>query len=210
MELSGAGQRHRVVLEVLNGIPVTEVAERLGVARQVVARSARPRPDTGSMRDKWVHVGRLWTNGERFLAVDAALRGAWQGGSDMEVFETEADLVAIVQASDSDYPEVLTRALGYPVADDLDGDTLKVPSGEIAIFSAGLDGTGPGSEPFASARPGPVPPVYRPLAYRDPQPPGLLMPAQHAEYKLKVRWYTMLDEDNCFARWLLIPIHAND
>lgn len=30
------------------------------------------------MRDKWVHVGRPWTNGEQFLAVDAALRGAWQ------------------------------------------------------------------------------------------------------------------------------------
>lgn len=33
------------------------------------------------MRDKWVHIGRLWTNGETFLAVDAALRGGWQGAS---------------------------------------------------------------------------------------------------------------------------------
>jgi hypothetical protein len=199
------------------------------------------------MRDKWVHVGRLWTNGEQFHAVDAALRGAWKGSSDdfeeiilvaierqgssvpggtgrallvgadgfcddswMEVFETETGLVAIVQASGPDYPEVLARALGYPVANDLDGDTLEAPSGEIAIFSAGLDDTGPDSGPFVSARPGPVPPVYRPSAYGDPQPPGLLMPAQHAEYKLKVRWYTRLDEDNCFARWLLTPIHAND
>lgn len=36
------------------------------------------------MRDPWVHVGpvsRPWTNGEPFLAVDAALRGAWRGYS---------------------------------------------------------------------------------------------------------------------------------
>jgi hypothetical protein len=31
------------------------------------------------MRDAWTHVGRLWTNGEPFLAVDAALCEAWQG-----------------------------------------------------------------------------------------------------------------------------------
>jgi hypothetical protein len=30
------------------------------------------------------------------------------------------------------------------------------------------------------------------------------------EYKLKARWYTRLDEDNCFARWLLISIQAID
>src|ERR1700739_4362046 len=33
------------------------------------------------MRDPWVHVGRLWTNGEPFLAVDATLRSAWHGFS---------------------------------------------------------------------------------------------------------------------------------
>jgi hypothetical protein len=35
--------------------------------------------------------------------------------------------------------------------------------------------------------------------------PGLLIAAAQTEYKLKVRWYTRRDEDNCFARWLLIP-----
>jgi hypothetical protein len=30
---------------------------------------------------RWRHVGRLWTNGEPFLAVDATLRDAWQGFS---------------------------------------------------------------------------------------------------------------------------------
>jgi hypothetical protein len=201
------------------------------------------------MRDPWVHVGRLWTNGETFLAVDAALRGAWHGASNedfeevildaieqqdtsipvgtgrallvgadgavnddswMEIFATETGIVAIVQASGPDYPEALARALGYPNADDLDGDTLKAPSGEIAIFSAALDGTGPDSGPWASARSGPVPPVYLPYAYGHPTPPSILLPAPHAEYKLKIRWCTSLYEDTRFARWLLIPTNPSD
>jgi hypothetical protein len=206
------------------------------------ARAWYPAPDTRSMRDEWVHVGRLWTNGEPFLAVDAALRGAWQGHSNddfdqlselgwqdtsvpvgtgravivgadgvvrddswMEVFETGAGVVAIVQASGPDYPEVLARALRYPAEEDEDGDALAVGSGEIAIFSSALDGKGPHSDPFASARPGQVPPVYRACFYGEPPPSGLLLPAPHVAYKLKVRWYTILDEDNCFARWLLVP-----
>ena len=114
--------------------------------------------------------------------------------------------MAVVQAAGPDYPEVLARALGYPVDDDQDGDALKVGSGEIAIFSAALDGTGPYSGPLASTQPGPVPPVHGPPS-RDVDP-GLLIPAPHPEYKLKVRWYTRLDEDNSFARWLLIPAQA--
>jgi hypothetical protein len=197
------------------------------------------------MRDPWVHVGRLWTNGEPFLAVDAALRGAWHGysnddydqvttlgwqdtsvpvgagravlvGADgvvrddswIEVFESEAGLVAIMQASGPDYPDVLAWALGYPETDDQDGDMLKVGSAELAIFSAATDGTGPYPAPLANARPGPVPPVHGPPSSQ--ADPGLLIPAPHAGYKLKVRWYTKLDEDNCFARWLLIPMHASD
>lgn len=155
------------------------------------------------MREPWVHVGRLWTNGDPFLAVDAALRPAWHGysnddydqeviplgwedtsvpvgagravlvGADgvvrddswAEVFATAGGLVAVVQASGPDYPEVIARALGYPVTDDQDGDA---------------------------------------------DDPGLLIPARHTEYELKVRWYTRLDEDNRFARWLLIPVRAGD
>jgi hypothetical protein len=90
--------------------------------------------DTGSMGDQWVHVGRLWTNGDPFLAVDAG--------------------------------------------------------------------------PFVNARSGPVPSVHGPPSRE--VGPGLLISARHTEYKLKVRWYTRLDEDNCFARWLLIPAQAND
>ncbi len=151
------------------------------------------------MRDRWVHVGRLWTNGDPFLAVDAGLRDAWHGysnddydqvitlgwqdtsvpvgagravlvGADgvvrddswIEVFATETGLVAIVQASGPNYPDVLARALGYPVADDQDGDALKVGRGELAIFSAAIDGTGPYSGPLINARPGPVPSVHGP------------------------------------------------
>jgi hypothetical protein len=40
---------------------------------------ARLEPDTGPMHDPWVHIGRLWTNGDPFLAVDATLRSAWRG-----------------------------------------------------------------------------------------------------------------------------------
>jgi hypothetical protein len=131
-----------------------------------------------------MHVGRLWTNGEPLLAVDAALRDAWQGfsndqfrqvvelgpqdtsvpvgsgravavGADgvvrddswMEVFVAASGLVAIVQAAGPDYPDLLAKALEYPDADDQDGGTLEVSSGEVVIFSAAADGAGPYSMP---------------------------------------------------------------
>jgi len=197
------------------------------------------------MRDLWVHVGRLWTNGEPFLAIDAALRGGWRGysnddfgqvitlgwqhtsvpagtgravlvGADgvvrddswIEVFHTGTGHLAFVQASGPHYPDALARALSYPVADDQDGDVLEAASGKLAIFSAATDGTGPHSGPWAAAEPGPVPPVHGPPTRE--ADPGLLIPVPHARHKLKVPWHTMLDEDNCFARWLLIPHTAND
>jgi len=58
--------------------------------------------------------------------------------------------------------------------------------------------------------PGPVrcrPVTVRPRARADP---GFLISVRHTGYKLKVRWYTRLDEDNCFARRLLIPAQASD
>jgi hypothetical protein len=111
--------------------------------------------------------------------------------------------VAFVQASGPDYPDALARALAYPAADDLDGDELSVSSGLIAIFSSALDGAGPRSQPLVTARPGPVPDDDElPPGENDP---GLLISAVAARYTLKVRWYTRLDEDSCFARWLLIP-----
>src|SRR5215831_4826145 len=196
------------------------------------------------MRDAWIHVGRLWTNGEPFLAVDAALGDAWHGlsndefgqiiglgphdtsipvgagravlvGGDGEVRDDSwievfaaGGLVAIVQAAGPDYPDVLARALGYPDVDDQAGDTLNVSSGELAIFSAVFDGTGPYSVPLLPAQPGPVPPLDGPPS--DEAGQGLRLPATYRAYKLKVRRYTELDQRNCFARWLLIPAELQD
>jgi hypothetical protein len=207
---------------------------------------ARLQLDTGPMHDPWGHIGRLWTNGDPYLAVDAALRSAWRGfsnddydlvvtlspeedtsvpvgagrgvlvGADgvvgdegwMEVFTTKSGCIAVVQASGPDYPNILARALAYPVEDDQDGDALTVDSGQLAIFSAAADGTGPYSGPWTSAQPGPVPDVPGPPA--DGMDPGLLMPVPHNRYRFKVRWYTRPDEDHCFARWVLTPASPDD
>ncbi|HEY3958848.1 MAG TPA: hypothetical protein VGM53_36260 [Streptosporangiaceae bacterium] len=197
------------------------------------------------MRSTWTHVGRLWTNGDPFLAVDAALRDAWHGfskrdydqvvrlgsqdtsipvgtgravlvGGDalvrddswIEVFEGATGLVAIVQAAGPDYPDVLSRALDYPDAGDEDGDTLTVSSNQVAIFSAAVDGTGPYSNGLHIFQPGPVPLVHGPPSREVNQ--GLLFSTAHTAYKLKGRWHTELDANNCFARWLLIPAQANE
>ncbi|TMR99347.1 hypothetical protein EJK15_07255 [Nonomuraea basaltis] len=192
------------------------------------------------MRGPWVHAGRLWTNGDPFLAVDASLRGAWHGFSDnqyddivdlgpedtsipvgagwaalvgadgvvrddswMEVFQAEDGGIAVVQASGPDYPRALTEALRYPDTDDEDGAPLIVHSGEIALFSAACDGAGPHSQPLVPARPGPVPPVHGRPSHEDD--PGLLISTTYTTFTFKVRWYTQLDEEGCFARWLLTP-----
>jgi hypothetical protein len=196
------------------------------------------------MRESWAHVGRLWTNGEPFLALDAALREAWRGASDdefdkivelgpdvtsvpvgpgsaalvggdgvvrddswIEVFQAAHGPIAIVQASGPDYPHALARALDHPSTDDEDGCALHVRSGTLALFSAAVDGAGPHSTPLLAARPGPVPPVHGPPSRG--VDPGLLLSTTHTAYKLKVRWYTELDENNRFARWLLIPGRDN-
>jgi hypothetical protein len=49
-ELNVVEQRYQAVLQVLDGIPVTEVAERFGVARQTVHRYDAQSPCSGSMR----------------------------------------------------------------------------------------------------------------------------------------------------------------
>lgn len=132
------------------------------------------------MNEQWVHVGRLWTNGEPFLAVDTELRDLWRGHSDdhfdqvvalgwesaiiaigsgraavvgadgvvrddswMEVFESSSGAFAVIQASGPDYPGVISAALTFPDCDDQDGGVIEVPSGELTVFSAAVDGTGP-------------------------------------------------------------------
>jgi hypothetical protein len=176
--------------------------------------------DTDSVEVSWVHVGRLWTNGEPFLAVDAAIRDEWHGftaddfeqvitlspeetgvtvgarravliGADgvvrddswVEVFTGASGAIAVVQASGPDYPQALAQALAYPAAGDALGETLTVDSGELAIFSAACDGTGPYAAPFVPAQPGPVPHVHVP-----PSPdtdPGLLLTTGETVFQLR-------------------------
>ncbi|MFG2100968.1 hypothetical protein ACGFJ5_10235 [Micromonospora echinaurantiaca] len=197
------------------------------------------------MRESWAHVGRLWTNGEPFLAVDAIGRSEWRGYSNddfervidlaaeattisvgagtaaliggdgvvrddswIEVFQSEAGVLAFVQASGPDYPSVLAAALQYPDTEDDDGEHLLVGCGELAVFSTALDGTGEYSAPLSPARPGPVPLVHG-APRREPDPGLLLQTGNATTYRLKTRWYTELNSDSCFARWLLIPVRNN-
>lgn len=199
--------------------------------------------DTVTVHTSWTHIGRLWTNGEPYLAVDTAVRRFWRGMSDdeydrivnmtqeetsiavagstallvgadgfvrddswMDVFESAGGTLAIVQASGPDYRGTLESALRYPTATDDVGDTLSVPSGEIAIFSAALDGTGEHAMPLSPPHPGPPPAEHG----RPPSPEpntGLLLPAHSNGYRLRIRWYTEIDNESCFARWLFIPAH---
>ncbi len=89
----------------------------------------------------WVHVGRLWTNGEPFLAMDAALRQQWRGGSDEDLFEDR-----IVGLG----PEVSSIRVGTATALFVGGDgvvrddswmeVLEADDGALAIVqAAGLD-----------------------------------------------------------------------
>jgi hypothetical protein len=69
----------------------------------------------------------------------------------MEVFTTESGCIAVVQASGPDYPDILARALAYPVENDQDGDALTVDSGQLAISAP------PQTAPDNIRAPGPVP-----------------------------------------------------
>jgi hypothetical protein len=194
----------------------------------------------------WVHIGRLWSNGDAFLAVDAPLREAWRGFSEehydrviemtlqetgipvgsgravivatdgvvrddtwIEVLQSDVGSLAFVQASGPDYRRAVLGGLTYPDAEDQNGDTLTVPSGELAIFSAAVDGVGQYSAPLLSGRPGSVPLEHAPPTPGDVEA-GLLLSVRSPAYRLKVRWYSRLDQDSCFARWLLIPTEDRD
>jgi hypothetical protein len=189
----------------------------------------------------WTHVGRIWTNGEPFLAMDAPLREHWHGGTDedaydrlchlgwevmsvpvgpgraalvgtdgvvgdegwLEVFTSEHGGLAVVQVSGADYGSLLATALGFPTDEDTPGDVIEVDSGDLALFSAAVDGTGPDGAELVPASQGP-PPVTNPPTSRNVEP-GLLLAVDKGEYTLRVRWYTELGDDGCFARWLLLP-----
>jgi hypothetical protein len=49
----------------------------------------------------------------------------------MEVFTTKAGCIAVVQASGPDYPDILARALAYPVEDDQDVDVQSLDQGHV-------------------------------------------------------------------------------
>ncbi|MGX7671085.1 hypothetical protein [Plantactinospora sp. DSM 117369] len=123
----------------------------------------------------------------------------------MEVFESAEGTLAIVQASGPDYRGTLESALHHPSTTDDVGDALSIPSGDIAIFSAALDGTGEHAMPLSPPQPGPPPAEHGPPS-REPDT-GLLLPTRSNGYSLKVRWYTKIDDQSCFARWLLLPTH---
>ncbi len=196
------------------------------------------------VRNDWDHVGRLWTSGEQFLAMDSAGRSDWRGHTDdefdrtvdltwqdtglavgsrmaalvggdgvvrddswVEVFRSGSGALAFVQAAGTDYRRVLAAALEYPDDQDLDGVMLEIRSGELAVFTAAADGDGEFANPFEQARPGPVPAKHGPPSRA--VDPGLLISTDGVTaYRLKVRWYTTLDDDSCFARWLLLPVPA--
>lgn len=197
------------------------------------------------VRNNWDHVGRLWTNGEQFLAMDSAGRSDWRGHTDdefdrtvnltwqetgltvgsgmaalvggdgvvrddswIEVFRGASGALAFVQAAGPDYRKVLAAALEYPDDQDLEGVTIAVRSGELAVFTAVVDGDGEFASPFEQARPGPVPEEHGPPSRDDD--PGLLIGTDAVTaFQLKVRWYTTFDDESCFARWLLLPVSAD-
>ncbi|BCL12399.1 hypothetical protein [Micromonospora sagamiensis] len=130
--------------------------------------------------------------------------GVVRDDSWIEVFQSEDGSLAFVQASGPDYPTVLAAALEYPDAEDDTGRDLVVGSGGLAVFSTALDGDGEYSAPLSPTRPGPVPVVHGPPA-RQPDPGMLIQTTDTTTYRFKIRWYTELDDDDCFARWLLVP-----
>jgi hypothetical protein len=83
----------------------------------------------------WVHVGRLWTNGEPFLAVDAVLRDAWHGSSD-----DEFDQIVEIDPQDTSIPVGAGRAVVVGgdgvVRDDSWIEVFAATSGLVAFVQA--------------------------------------------------------------------------
>ena len=96
---------------------------------------ARLEPDTGSMHDPWEHIGRLWTNGDPYLAVDAALRSAWRGFSN-----DDYDLVVGLSWEDTSVPVGAGRGLlvgaDGVVGDDSWMEVFINKSGRLAVVQA--------------------------------------------------------------------------
>src|SRR5689334_12171310 len=91
------------------------------------------------VRERWVHIGRLWTNGDPFLAVDAAFRSAWRGFSEEQYDEIvhlgpQHTSVAVGAGR-----AVLVGADGV-VGDDSWMEVFEAEDGALAVVqAAGLD-----------------------------------------------------------------------
>src|SRR5690349_20751731 len=85
--------------------------------------SRRPYCPLPIMGGVWVHVGRGWTNGEPFLAIDAGRRGGWRGGSG-EDFERMLD----------EGPEAASIAVGAGSAALVGGDGVVRDDSWIEVF----------------------------------------------------------------------------
>jgi hypothetical protein len=193
------------------------------------------------VENEWTHLGRLWTNGDPYLAVDAEVRHRWLGytadeyfdrivdlgpdethimlgdeaaavvGADgivgddswMEVFSSTDGTIAVVQASGDDYRQTLDAALRYPGASGDPDPLIKIPSRELAIFSAACDGAGEYAMKLVPAEAGQAPAEHGP-----PSPDndtGLLVRVPSTTYRVRALPYTELAGSGCFARWLLVP-----
>ncbi|GAA1637136.1 hypothetical protein ACFQY4_18995 [Catellatospora bangladeshensis] len=84
----------------------------------------------------WTHVGRLWTNGEPYLAIDGDLRQHWHGADD----ETYEQLVTTLAAEPVSIPvgSATAALLGDGVVrDDSWMEVFTAANGHIAIIQAG-------------------------------------------------------------------------
>ncbi|MFF0868583.1 hypothetical protein ACFYUV_42985 [Nonomuraea sp. NPDC003560] len=137
-----------------------------------------------------MHLGRLWTNGDPFLAVDASLRDAWRGFSGNQ-YDRLVDLGPETAGIPVGAGRAVLAGTDGVVRDDSWLEVFEADDGAIAIVQA----SGP---PSSHGRPS-----------RDGDP-DLLVTTTCTTFAFKVRWHTQLDDENCFARWLLIPHEPRD
>jgi hypothetical protein len=74
----------------------------------------------------WTHIGRLWSNGEPYLAVDSELRHRWLGSSDDEYFDRIVDLS----------PEETRILLGDEAAAVVGGDGVVRDDSWMEVFES--------------------------------------------------------------------------
>ena len=110
--------------------------------RVVHAQGGTPpgqRRDTELVNHQWTHVGRLWTNGGPFLALDATLRDTWLGFS-----QDQYSQVAGLGPQDASITVGTGRAAvvgaDAVVRDDSWMEVFEAAGGQLAIVqAAGLD-----------------------------------------------------------------------